>query len=154
DANIKSRLSVLKHLKFLKKQPGLGNIRIEQMCTEIGIRETSRIDGLYRISYEDYITGKVYPDSIAYSYYLVDFHNEEGVIPEQLSEGIVPTIPYRSMIPKKSKNFIVAGRCICSDQLANSGLRVQASCMAMGQAAGAAASLAIEQNVSPAEVVI
>ncbi|WP_057936601.1 FAD-dependent oxidoreductase [Algoriphagus resistens] len=153
-ANIKGRESLLKHLRFLKKQPGLGNIRIEEMRTETGVRETYRIEGLYRISYEDYITGKVYPDSIAYSYYPVDLHNTEGVVPEQLTEGIVPTIPFRSMIPKRSKNFIVAGRSICSDQLANSGLRVQASCMAMGQAAGAAAALAIEKNVTPADLVM
>lgn len=153
-ANIKGRESLLKHFRFLKKQPGLGNIRIEEMRTEAGIRETYRIDGLYRISYEDYITGKVYPDSIAYSYYPVDLHNTEGVVPEQLTEGVVPTIPFRALIPKKSKNFIVAGRCICSDQLANSGLRVQASCMAMGQAAGAAAALAIEKDLTPSELPI
>lgn len=154
EANIKARESLLKHLRFLRKQPGLGNIRIEEMRTEIGVRETYRIDGLYRISYEDYITGRNYPDSIAYSYYPVDFHNEDGVVPEQLTEGIVPTVPFRAMVPKGSKNFIVAGRCICSDQLANSGLRVQASCMAMGQAAGAAASLAIEKNITPASLVM
>lgn len=153
-ANIKGRESLLKHLRFLKKQPGLGNIKIEEMRTETGVRETYRIEGLYRISYEDYITGKIYPDSIAYSYYPVDLHNTEGVVPEQLTEGIVPTIPFRSMIPKRSKNFIVAGRSICSDQLANSGLRVQASCMAMGQAAGAAAALAIKKNVTPADLVM
>lgn len=153
-ANIKGRESLLKHLRFLKKQPGLGNIRVESMRTEAGVRETYRIDGLYRISYEDYITGKGYPDSIAYSYYPVDLHNTEGVVPEQLAEGIVPAIPFRALIPKKSKNFIVAGRSICSDQLANSGLRVQASCMAMGQAAGAAAALAIEKNLTPADLPI
>src|SRR5690606_24695030 len=112
-ANIKGRESLLKHLRFLKKQPGLGNIRIEEMRTETGVRETYRIEGLYRISYEDYITGKVYPDSIAYSYYPIDLHTKEGVVPEQLTEGIVPTIPFRAMIPKRSKNFIVAGRSIC-----------------------------------------
>src|SRR5690606_15952858 len=153
-ANIKGRESLLKHLRFLKKQPGLGNIRVEQMRTETGIRETYRIDGLYRVSYEDYITGKIYPDSIAYSYYPIDLHTKEGVVPEQLTEGIVPTIPFRAMIPKRSKNFLIAGRSICSDQLANSGLRVQASCMAMGQAAGAAAALAIQKNLSPADLSI
>ncbi len=151
-ANIKGRESLLKHLRFLKKQPGLGNIRIEEMRTETGIRETYRIDGLYRISYEDYITGKTYPDAIAYSYYPVDLHTHEGVVPEQLEEGIVPTIPLRAMIPKRSRNFMIAGRSICSDRLANSGLRVQASCMAMGQAAGAAAALAIERGVTPADL--
>lgn len=153
-ANIKGRESLLKHLRFLKKQPGLGNIRIVDMSTEAGIRETYRIDGLYRISYEDYVTGRVFPDSISYSYYPVDLHNAKGVVPEQLEQGILPTIPFRALIPKRSRNFIVAGRSICSDQLANSGLRVQASCMAMGQAAGAAAALAIQKNLSPADLSI
>lgn len=153
-ANIAGRESLMKHLRFLRKQSGLGNIKVVDMSTEAGIRESYRIDGLYRVSYEDYVTGKVFPDSIAYSYYPVDLHNAEGVVPEQLAEGIVPTIPLKALIPKRSQNFMVAGRSICSDQLANSGLRVQASCMAMGQAAGAAAALAIEKNVTPADLVI
>jgi hypothetical protein len=50
------------------------------------------------------------------------------------------------LIPKNSKNFLVAGRCVSSDRKANSALRVQASCMAMGQAAGAAAAMAVRTN--------
>ena len=56
--------------------------------------------------------------------------------------------------PKGSRNLLVAGRSISSDRLANSALRVQASCMAMGQAAGAAAALAAARGVSPLEVPI
>jgi hypothetical protein len=56
------------------------------------------------------------------------------------------------LIPKESKNFLVAGRCISSDRMANSALRVQASCMAMGQVAGAAAFLAGKLNTTPLEV--
>ena len=47
---------------------------------------------------------------------------------------------------------MVAGRCVSSDRLANSGLRVQASCMAMGQAAGVAAALAVEKKTTPRKV--
>jgi hypothetical protein len=47
---------------------------------------------------------------------------------------------------------MVAGRCVSSDRLANSGLRVQASCMAMGQAAGATAALAARENTTPLKV--
>jgi hypothetical protein len=64
----------------------------------------------------------------------------------------VPSIPLRALVPKKSKNFLVAGRCASSDQLANSALRVQASCMAMGQAAGAAAALAAMRETTPLDV--
>ena len=51
-----------------------------------------------------------------------------------------------------SKNLLVAGRCVSSDRRANSALRVQASCMAMGQAAGAAAVLAVARNTTPLDV--
>ena len=64
----------------------------------------------------------------------------------------MPTIPLGALIPKGSRNLMVAGRCVSSDRLANSGLRVQASCMAMGQAAGAAAALASKSGTTPLEV--
>jgi hypothetical protein len=57
----------------------------------------------------------------------------------------------RALIPKNSKNFLVAGRCLSSDRLANSALRVQASCMGMGQAAAVTASLSIQEGVTPAK---
>ena len=152
-ANIHARSSLLKHLKFLKRLPGWENVVIEDMRTEIGIRETYRIDGLYQITHEDYTSGKVFEDSISYSYYPIDLHIiEHGVTPKQLSEGVVATVPLRALIPKNSKNFMVAGRCLSSDRLANSALRVQGSSMAMGQAAGATAVIACQRNVSPADV--
>lgn len=47
---------------------------------------------------------------------------------------------------------MVAGRCVSSDRLANSGLRVQASCMGMRQASGAAATFAAKSGTTPLEV--
>ena len=73
-------------------------------------------------------------------------------IPDHLKEGVVATVPIRALIPKNSRNFLVAGRCVSSDRLANSALRVQASCMGMGQAVGAAAALAFTQKKTPLEV--
>lgn len=151
--NIMGRTSLLKHLHFLKRMPGCENIRIAEMRTEAGVRETYRIDGLYKITHEDYVTGRLFPDSVSYSYYPIDLHIiEHGVTPKHLAEGIVASVPFRSLIPRNSKNFLVAGRCLSSDRLANSALRVQASCMGMGQAAGAAAALAIQKNTTPGEV--
>jgi len=74
------------------------------------------------------------------------------VKPQPLKRGIIPIVPLRALIPKGSRNLMVTGRCVRSDRLANSGLRVQASCMAMGQAAGAAAALAVKAGTTPLEV--
>lgn len=151
-ANIKGRTSLLNTFRFLQKLPGCEKIKLISMQPETGVRETNRIDGMYQITHDDYITGKVYDDSVSYSFYPIDIHDKKGVKPKQLSEGIVPTIPLRALIPKGSQNFLVAGRCISSDRLANSALRVQASCMAMGQASGAAAALACKLKTSPINV--
>ena len=150
--NIKGRTSLLKILRFLRTLPGCEKTTLVDMQTETAVRETFRIDGLYKITQSDYVTGKVFEDSISYSYYPIDLHDENGVIPDHLSENVVATVPLRALIPRNSVNFIVAGRSVSSDRLANSALRVQASCMGMGQAAAAAAVLANRLNKSPAEV--
>ncbi|TCS88330.1 FAD dependent oxidoreductase [Anseongella ginsenosidimutans] len=151
-ANIHGRKSLLRHLRFLRTLPGCEKTKLVDMQTETATRETFRIDGHYKITHEDYVTGKLFDDAVSYSYYPIDLHDAHGVIPDHLQEGVVASVPLRALVPKKSRNFIVAGRCLSSDRLANSALRVQASCMGMGQAAGAAAALANIQNISPLEV--
>jgi len=150
--NIQGRASVLRLLRFLRKFPGCENTKLVRLQPETGVRETYRIDGEYQVTREDYVTGKVFEDSLAYTFYPIDLHDSKGIVPKHLDEGVVATIPLRALIPKGSKNFLVAGRCISSDRMANSALRVQASCMAMGQAAGVAAFLANQLNTTPLEV--
>ena len=150
--NIQGRASVLRILRFLIKFPGCEGTKLVQLQAETGVRETFRIDGEYQVSHDDYITGKVFEDAVAYSFYPIDMHDAKGIVPKHLNEGVVATIPRRALIPKGSKNFMVAGRCISSDRMANSALRVQASCMAMGQAAAAAAVIANKLKTTPLEV--
>ena len=65
-------------LRFLKTLPGLENIQLKDMQTETAARETYRIDGLYKLSADDYVTGKIFEDSVSYSYYPIDLHDERG----------------------------------------------------------------------------
>lgn len=152
--NIYGRTSLLNTIRFLRELPGCEKTKLISMQPEAGVRETYRIDGEYQITHEDYIDGKIFNDAVSYSFYPIDVHDKNGVVPKHLNEGIVPTIPLRALIPKGSKNFLVAGRCISSDQLANSALRVQASCMGMGQAAAAAAVLSFNNKTTPIKVPI
>src|SRR3546814_21049696 len=96
------------------------------MQTETATRESFRIDGHYQITHEDYVTGRSYDDAVSYSYYPIDLHDENGVVPDHLEDGVVATIPLRALIPKKRQNFIVAGRCLSRDRMAHSPLRVPA----------------------------
>ncbi|SEM91295.1 FAD dependent oxidoreductase [bacterium A37T11] len=151
-ANLAGRTSLLKMVRFLRTQPGLKYLKIEDMCNETAVRETYRIDGEYKITYDDYTSGHVFDDAVSYSYYPIDLHDAYGVQPKQLEPGKVATVPLRALIPRNSKNFLVAGRCVSSDRLANSALRVQGSCMGMGQAAAAAAVIAFKQGKTPLDI--
>jgi hypothetical protein len=152
EANIQGRQSLLRLLKFVKSLPGCEQTRLEFMAVETGVRETFRIAGHYQISQDDYVSGRLFADSLCYSFYPIDIHDKAGVKPRHLAPGIVPTIPLRALVPAGSTNMLVAGRSVSSDRSANSALRVQASCMAMGQAAGATAVLAVKLNSTPLRV--
>lgn len=152
-ANQGGRSTLLTLLRTLRSLPGCENVKIQDLKTETAVRETYRIDGLYKLTRLDYLEGKVFEDSLSHSFYPIDLHREgKKIHQEYLKPGVVASIPLRALIPKQSKNFLVAGRCVSSDRMANSALRVQASCMGMGQAAGATAVLAHRSGVSPSEV--
>jgi len=144
-ANLTGRKSILSRVRNSKE-------RLMHLQPETGFRESFRIIGDTVITVQDYTSGRHFEDAVSYAFYPVDLHTRTGVKPKPLKRGIVPTVPLSSLIPKGSKNIIVAGRCISSDRLANSALRVQAACMGMGQAAGATAALAAQNQTTPSSV--
>lgn len=150
--NLAGRKSVLRMLKFLKTIPGGKNASIDRMMNETASRETYRIKGETVITLNDYTSGRVFEDALSYSFYPIDLHDENGVKAKPLKRGMVPTIPRSALIPKSSKNIMVAGRSVSSDRLANSAARVQASSMGMGQAAAVTAVLAARQGSTPGAV--
>lgn len=153
-AEVKARRMLLDTVKLLRKVPGCEKLEVRYFANECGIRETWRIDGETEVSEEAYASGYVWPDAICYSFYPIDLHHHSGFHIEQkmITPGVVPTLPYRALIPKGSDDLLVAGRCVAGDRMANSAFRVQASCMATGQAAGLAASIAADQHISVRDV--
>ena len=69
-----------------------------------------------------------------------------------LGQNVLPTIPRGALLPAGSRFLIVAGRCLASERKANSAVRVQCPCMAMGQAAGAMAALSARIGLDPEEL--
>lgn len=149
-AEIEGRRTLARIYGFLRRQPGLERVTIESWAVECGIRETFTIDGLERITVQDYVTGRRWEDAVSHSFYPIDVHQPDGdgIDIRPLEYGTVPSIPRGAMIPRGSEHLMVAGRAIAGDQEANSAYRVQASCMAMGQAAGANAALSATLGVS------
>lgn len=122
---------------------------VEMISSETAPRETRRIlcDGY--ITAGDYIAARRYPDSVCNSFYPIDLHRDgmNGIHQIFLEEGQVPQIPLSAMTVRGFRNLMVAGRCASGDRLANSAYRVKASCMAMGQACGAAAAIMIRHGL-------
>ncbi len=149
------RAAVLRVYRFLRQFRGLEMLKIEYMASQCGIRETAVIDGVITITVDDYVTGHNWEDSLCYAFYQLDMHQLDkvsGLMGRSLENGVVPTVPRRALIPRGSRRLLVAGRCISSDRLANSALRVQASCMATGQVSGAIAALVAQRRQPPLEI--
>ena len=146
------RASLLRAWRFLRKQKGLENLQMEVKAFECGVRESSVIRGEYTISDLDYVNAVKFPDAVCNAFYPVDLHGDDGVKPVRLADGAVPQVPLRALIPQGSDFMLVAGRCISSERKANSALRVQATCMATAQAAGAAAVISWQDSVAVSKV--
>ena len=147
-----ARFEMMKVVCFLRKIEGLENLTVDFAANETGVRETNRIEGEHIITEDEYINGYIYPDSVCYAFYPIDLHVERGIEQRFHEENVVSKIPYSALIPKNARRVLCAGRCVSSDTYANSALRVEAACMAMGQVAGAAASVMVQENADAAEI--
>ncbi len=153
-AEVAARRALMRIYRFLRGQPGLENLTIDFTAAECGIRESCTIRGKKRITALDYASGRLWEDAVCYSFYPIDVHDPDGdgIALRLLEQGTFPTIPRGAMLPSGSAWLLAAGRCIAGDQQASSAYRVQASCMAMGQAAGAMAALSAHSGVEPEEL--
>lgn len=147
-AEIEGRKQALEYTRFLRDSvPGYENAFIINFSTQIGIRETRRIDGEYRLSRNDVLNAKKFDDAVAQcGAPIEDHHAGSNTRWEYVPNGDTYDIPFRSLIPKNVSNLIVAGRCLSADHDAHASVRSMGQCMAMGQAAGTAAALCISHN--------
>ena len=156
ETNRRGRETMLRILRFIRRQPGLEKATILSAPPEVGVRETYRIVGEKTVTESAYLEGTVERDSLCYSYWFIDAHNSAHKVSRMVfhEEGKVATIPLGALIPKSVPHLLVAGRAISSDHGANSALRVQASCMAIGQSAGVVAAIAAKRGLDPRNVSI
>lgn len=154
EAEIKGRLQALEYVRFLKDHvPGYEDAELSTFSVQLGIRETRRIYGEYRLNAEDVLTARKFDDQVGLCGAPMEDHHEGSDTKWQyLPEGKCVGIPYRTLIPEKSQNVLVAGRCFSANHDAHSSVRSMAQCMVMGQAAGTAAALAVEQSERPINV--
>lgn len=143
---------MMKVYRFFRTVRGLENLKIDRVACETGVRETNRIVGEYTVTRDEFVAGAWYEDGVCNAFYHIDLHVLNGIEKRYPDNDVVSKVPYRALIPKNGRRILCAGRCISSDTYANSALRVEAICMATGQAAGCAAALATKNGCSVGQV--
>jgi hypothetical protein len=132
--------------------PGFEHARMLRTAPFLGIRETRRITGRYVMTREDILSCARFEDAIAVASYPLDIHHPSGGDCTLEWSGDCYDIPYRSLVPLHADNLLVAGRSISTTHEAMSAIRVMAPCMAMGEAAGRAAKMAVRDGVTPVKI--
>lgn len=132
--------------------PGFEKAHFTKTAPFLGIRETRRIVGQYVMTQDDVLSCRHFDDSIAVASYPIDIHRPADDGCTLIWCGDCYDIPYRSLVPRKVGNLLVAGRSISATHEAMGAIRVMATCMAMGEAAGRAAKISVRGNRPPADI--
>lgn len=140
------------HVYLKNYVPGFANCYFVKTAPFLGIRETRRIVGQYTMTQEDVLSCRRFDDAIAVASYPIDIHRPGDQGCTLIWCGDCYDIPYRSLIPQRVDRLLVAGRCISTTHEAMGAIRVMATCMAMGEAAGRAAKQAVRAGVSPGSI--
>lgn len=151
DAEYAGRQQALEYARFLNScVPGYEKAVLSDLSTQIGVRESRRVQGDYRLTKADVLAARSFDDAIAQCGAPIEDHHSGGDTHwEYLPEGETYGIPYRCLLPQQIEGLLVAGRCLSAAHDAHASVRSMGQCMAMGQAAGAAAAMASAKNKTP-----
>lgn len=153
-AEIEAREQAFELFKFIKaNSESFKNASMISTASEIGIRESRMINGLYTITRDDLLNCRKFDDGIAACNYDIDIHNPEGSGTSHylFAPGTYYTIPYRCLCPDKTTNLLVGGRCISADHAAQASLRIMPTVCTLGEAAGVGAAVAFKQKSGVAD---
>jgi hypothetical protein len=155
-AEIDGRRQALEYVRFLRDRvPGYEGASLVALGTQIGVRETRRVHGDARLTREDVLAARAFPDGIGLcGAPIEDHHAGADTVWQYLPDGAAVGIPYRTLLVRDASNVLVAGRCFSATHDAHASVRSMAQCMAMGQAAGTAAAQAVTAGVDPRDIAV
>lgn len=177
-AEIEGRRQVRAIHDILRKYAPDSPLVLQSLPARIGIRETRHVRCLHRLTDEEVLHGRKFPDAIANGSYRVDIHHSDkpGITfryldgreiyvrrgfptehsrwrPESQENPTFYQIPYRSLVPDGPfDNVLAAGRFIDADEQAHAAIRVMVNMNQTGEAAGTAAFLALKHQIAAREV--
>jgi hypothetical protein len=150
-AEIEGRRQAWRAALYLQSAiPGCAGGRLLAFATQLGVRETRRVQGDHVLTEAELLEPARFDDAVAAGAYPIDIHpaSGAGLTYSPMGEDHSYQIPYRSLVPAALDNALVAGRGLSATHGALAAVRVMTISMAVGQAAGTAAAMAAEQSRS------
>lgn len=133
------RRAIFNRMQKLRKTEGGEKLYLAQTAPQLGVRISRLLAGTCKLTFEDMKAGRRFPDTVAVG----------GA--QNAQHGEWP-IPYGVMLPRTLDNLLAAGRCVCVEEKVIEDMRLIASCLTTGHAAGAAAALAVRSGCRPRDV--
>ena len=155
-AEIDGRKQAFEYARFLRDcVPGYENASLSWLNPSIGVRETRRVYGEYRLTRDDCLSARKFEDAIGACGAPIEDHSPGADTTwVYLPEGMTYDIPYRTLVPQNVEGLLVAGRCFSATHDAHASCRSMAQTMTMGQAVGTAAAMAVQSDTLPADLYV
>jgi hypothetical protein len=144
------RREIWERVQKLRQTPGYEEVFLLDTASQLGIRMSRILDGEYRLTLEDTMTFRSFRDVIGISGAWTTMIYKGKKVPTE--ERPYWQIPYRSLIPRKTDNLLVAGRCFCFERELVEDTRIIGTCLITGHGAGAAAAIAVKDNELPRNI--
>ncbi len=153
---VEGRRQVIEYLRFLRAEvPGFEHAELIDIGTQLGVRETRRVQGAYALTGNDVLNGARFDDSIGLNAWPIERHAQgrvEWAFPHD-PDNTFNQLPWRMLVPVNVVNLLVAGRCASMEHEGQSAARASGACFVMGQAAGTAAALMLARSLGVHDVV-
>lgn len=138
---VEHRRSIWKRLEQLRKTSGGEPLFLLQTAPQIGVRITRLLAGMRKMTDPEARSTEPHPDAIAIGGTYGSGRDKPGF-----------AVPYGAMVPKRLDQLIAAGRCLDVDSAMVEDMRLIATCLLTGHAAGAAAALAVKDRCCPRDL--
>ena len=151
-AIVEAHAAIDRLARFLRaKMPGFGSSFLVGVAPMLGVRESWRIDGVYRLTEQDYARQARFDDGLVRGDWFIDVHSQsKGLFHQKgYQPGDYYEIPYRCFIAPQVSNLLVVGRCISTTFLMQASVRIIPTVIDMGDAAGCACALSAASGVPP-----
>lgn len=137
---VRSHRAMEQHLDFYRAHaPGFEHAYMMLSAPQLGVRHARRLRGV------DAVLRRRWPEGIA-------LPDEIGVTPSVNPKFPNISIPYGALVPESLDGLLACGRHVSCDKNSHGFMREIPQCWITGQAAGAAAALAVGQGVAPRAV--